>query len=274
MVATTKHPYFPFAEWPAQADSTRPRIICLPWAGGTASAYRPWIHELRDVANVLATELPGHGVRFGEPCIDNAALLAADIAGAMLALPGATTPVLLYGHSMGAILGFEIARLLVGLPAPVLGLVLSGRHAPHWPSRRPPRSNMTDRMLADDLRKMGRTAPEILGSPELLSIIFPTLRSDYRLTETYRPALQTLTPKLSLPVDIIGGQADADNPLESLEAWRDIVCGSLQISLWSGGHFFVDGHRNALLAHLRRRLSDWSTAAFDGSPGNISSNER
>jgi len=139
--AVAKHAYFPFAEWPAASNSVRPRIICLPWAGGVASAYRPWIHALRDVAQVLPTEFPGHGARFGEPCMDNATLLAADIADAVLALPGADTPVLIYGHSMGAILGFETARLLVERSAPLLGLVLSGHHAPHWPSRRSPRYN-------------------------------------------------------------------------------------------------------------------------------------
>jgi len=269
-----KHAYFPFAEWPAESGSIRPRIICLPWAGGVASAYRSWIPELRDIAQVLATELPGHGVRFGEPCIDDATVLAARIAKAVLALPRAEAPVLIYGHSMGAILGFETARLLAQRSTRLLGLVLSGHHAPHWPHRRSPRSNMTDRMLADDLRDKGGTAPEILNSPDLLSVIFPTLRADYRLTETYRPALHMLMPKLSLPVDIIGGQADADNPPEGLEAWRDVICGPLEISLWPGGHFFIDDRRKALLAHLRQRVSKWSTAAAETSLGDSPSNGR
>jgi surfactin synthase thioesterase subunit len=251
------HRFFAVAEWPATRGRILPRLVCLPWAGGTASAYRSWIATLRDTAHVLPAELPGHGARFGEPCIADAYGLAAGIADAVLMLPRADTPLVIYGHSMGALLGFETARILTARSAPLLGLVLSGYHAPHWQMRRTLRSRMSDAALLETLRQMGRTAPEILDSPDFPSIVLPILRSDYRLTEVYRPTLADLTPKLSLPVDIIGGEDDTDNPPDSLYAWRNVLSGPVDISLWPGGHFFVQDQRSTLLSHLARRLAEW-----------------
>lgn len=256
--------WFPFSEWSAEHSPLRPRLVCLPWAGGGASAFRPWIAELRDIADVFAAEMPGHGLRFGEPCVDDAATLAAAIAGAILALPHAERPVLIYGHSMGALLGFETARILVGRSHPVLGLVLSGRHAPHWHGPERQRSRMTDAELAEDLRDMGGTAPQVLDSPDLLSVVLPILRSDYRLTEAYRPSLNSLLPKFPRPVDVIGGEQDEENPPKSLQAWQEVLARPPQVSLWQGGHFFIETHRRALLAHLGRRIAEWSQLMVAG----------
>jgi surfactin synthase thioesterase subunit len=249
--------FFALAKWSAKGSHVLPRLICLPWAGGGASAYRPWMAALRNVADVLATELPGHGARFDERCVGDAYELAARIADAVLALPRADTPLVIYGHSMGALLGFEAARILTAHSAPLRGLVLSGYHAPHWQARRTLRSRMSDAALLETLRHMGGTAPEVLDSPELLSIILPILRSDYLLTEVYRPTLADLAPKLSLPVDIIGGEEDPDNPPDSLYAWKDVLSGPVDVSLWPGGHFFIQDQRSTLLSHLARRLAKW-----------------
>jgi len=249
--------FFAHAEWSAKKSHVLPRVTCLPWAGGSASAYRPWVAVLRNVADVLATELPGHGARLDEPCVGDAYELAARIADAVLMLPRPDTPLVIYGHSMGALLGFEAARILTTHSTPLRGLVLSGYHAPHWQSKRTLRSRMSDAALLETLRHMGGTAPEVLDSPDLLSIVLPILRSDYRLTEVYRPTLADLAPKLSLPVDIIGGEADPDNPPDSLYAWKDVLSGPVDVSLWPGGHFFIQDQRSTLLSHLARRLAEW-----------------
>jgi surfactin synthase thioesterase subunit len=254
------HRFFPLAEWSAERGYVLPRLICLPWAGGSASAFRPWMGVLGKLAQVLAVELPGHGARYGELCLDDAYELAVRIADAVLALPRADTPLVIYGHSMGALLGFEAARILSARSAPLLGLVLTGYHAPHWQGKQVLRSRMSDAVLLEDLRQLGGTAPEILDSPDLLSIVLPILRSDYRLTEVYCPTLADLMPRLSLPVDIIGGEGDADNPRESLWAWKEALSGPVDVSVWPGGHFFVDDQQPALLKHLARRLEEWSRA--------------
>ena len=233
-----------------------PASFAGPWAGGSASAYRPWIAGLSS-GDVLATELPGHGARFDEPCVKDAHELAARIADATLMLPRADTPLVIYGHSMGALLGFEVARILTARSAPLRGLVLSGYHAPHWQARRTPRSRTDDDAFLETLRQLGGTAQEVLDSPDLLSIVLPILRSDYHLTENYRPTLDDLAPKLTLPVDIIGGGDDPDNPPDSLYAWQDVLSGQLNVSLWPGGHFFIQDQRSKLLSHLARRLAEW-----------------
>src|SRR5687767_3901920 len=89
---TAQHPFFPFLERSAERGYVLPRIICLPWAGGTAAVFRSWMRPFRDVAQVLAVEYPGHGSRYGEPCLDDAARLATAVAEAVRALPRPDTP--------------------------------------------------------------------------------------------------------------------------------------------------------------------------------------
>ncbi|HEY9345536.1 MAG TPA: thioesterase domain-containing protein, partial [Inquilinus sp.] len=160
--------------------------------------------------------------------------------------------------------GFETARILVGRSHRVLGLVLSGHHAPHWRGPERQRSRMTDAELAEDLRAMGGTAPQVLGSPDLLSVLLPILRSDYRLTEAYRPSLDSLLPKFPRPVDVLGGEQDEENPPKSLQAWQEVLARPPRVLLWGGGHFFIETHRRALLAHLGRRIAEWSQLMVAG----------
>lgn len=253
-----QHVFFPFAEWSAERGFLLPRIICLPWAGGTAAVFRSWLRPFRDVAQVLAVEYPGHGARYGERCFHDAARLAAAIADGVSSLPRPDTPVMIYGHSMGALVGFELARRLAAASASLIGLVMSGYHAPHWRHERTLRSKMTDTELVADMRSIGGTMPEILESPDLLSVVLPILRADYHLAENYHPSLADLQPKLSLPVQIVGGDNDPSTPIEGLEAWRQILAGDVNVAVWPGDHFFIDAHQPALVKLVSRRLQEWS----------------
>ena len=238
------------------------RVVCFPFAGGSARSFAGWDAALQDVAQILPVELPGRGPRFGEACNEDASSLSLEIADALTALPDVSCPLLLYGHSMGTILAYETARLLAARRAPVIGLVLTGRHAPHWPGRRRDALSMNDAALIEDLRSMGGTAPEVLASPELLALMLPVLRSDYRLVENYRPDPVALRSPLPLPAEIIGGDRDARNPRDGLEAWREAISGPVEVSLWQGGHFFIHEHRDALLARIRRCLATWQPPAW------------
>ncbi|WP_125461845.1 MULTISPECIES: alpha/beta fold hydrolase [Rhodomicrobium] len=239
---------------PGWNRSAGARIVCLPFAGGSAASFGPWRRGFDGAVQLLPVELPGRGARFAEPLVEHAEVIAAELAEALSGLPAA--PLLLYGHSMGTILAYETARRLHGR-AQIAGLVLTGRRAPHWPDARPARQDFSDAALIAEMRAMGGTRPEVFESPDLLSLMLPVLRADYRLVANYRPELGALLPKLPLPASVIGGEADARNPVDSLAAWGELFAGPVETAIWPGGHFFIHAHQHRLLAHLRDCLERW-----------------
>lgn len=227
------------------------RLICLPHAGGSAALYRPWKAALAGIATVESPELPGRGALFGAPFPTDIAALAEDLAAT---LSQRTAPLVLYGHSMGALLAFEAARALARQGVSVAGLVLSGRAAPHLDGPPRARHTLSDAELAAELRKIGGTSGEVLANPDLLAITLPAVRADFRMVDTYayRPG-----PVLPVPAVILGGTEDAATPPATLEAWSALIGGPLAVELWPGGHFFVREQEKRLLALLARVIPAW-----------------
>ncbi|MDQ0505098.1 thioesterase II family protein [Xanthobacter agilis] len=213
------------------------RLVLLPHAGGSVAAL-PWRARLpRAVAEgVVDLELPGHGRRFGAPFAPSLRALAAALAADIRAAVG-DVPVLFQGHSMGALLAYEIARERCAQGGAVAGLVLSGRAAPRWPAARdaPPRHLCADAVLVDELRRLGGTPAEVLAAPDLMDLVLPVVRDDFRLVETYRwePG-----PRLRVPAVVLGGRDDPATSPAALAAWGEVITGPLRVEHWPGGHFF------------------------------------
>lgn len=227
------------------------RLVCLPHAGGSAALYRPWKLKLSGVATVESPELPGRGTRFGAPFATALTALAADLGSAVANRIG---PLVLYGHSMGALLAYEMARDLVRHGVPVAGLVLAGRAAPHL--SRPPaaRHLLPDAALAAELDRIGGTAAEVMAEPELRAIALAQVRADFRLVDTY--VFQPAAP-LPVPAVILGGADDPATSPATLHAWSELIAGPLSVEIWSGGHFFVRDHDARLVDLLGRALLAW-----------------
>ncbi|MEP9354716.1 alpha/beta fold hydrolase [Xanthobacter sp. KR7-65] len=230
------------------------RLVCLPHAGGSAAIYRPWKAALAGVASVDSPELPGRGTRQSAPFPAGIVALAEDLAAP---LAERSVPLVLYGHSMGALLAFETARALARHGVTVAGLVLSGRAAPHLPFPSLDRHQMSDAQLIAELRRIGGTSDAVLAQPDLLAVMLPALKADFRMVDTYAFAPG---PKLDCPAVILGGADDLATPEPSLHAWRELVGGPLAVEIWPGGHFFVREEEARLLALLKRQLPAWRAA--------------
>lgn len=241
--------WFPFRRPP---PAPRARLLCLPCAGGGASGFCEWSDLLPDV-DVLAAQFPGRERRVREAPFRALPPLVEELRAALAALPPGP-PLVVFGHSLGALVGFQLARTLAGPPVPQSPiaprhLIAAAARAPH----RPPRRLLHDLPLAsllDEVVRLGGTSPRVLAEPELVAVIEPALRADLLLAETN---VLARSPPLPLPVTVLGGALDPHVADEDLEAWRE-VAPDCMFARVSGGHFFVRDARAEVLERVRAVL--------------------
>ncbi|MET8685782.1 alpha/beta fold hydrolase [Streptomyces sp. NPDC004732] len=230
---------------PAPAAGTR--LLCFPHAGGSASAYHPLSAAVSGTVDPLVVQYPGRQERYGEPFAERTdevvdAVLAALPGRGAVAPTTPTTSTALFGHSMGAVLAFETARRMTAEGRPPVALFVSGRQAPSLPWRPAadrPVHEMSDPELVDEMRKLSGTANELLSSPDLLPLILPPVRADYRLLDHH---VHRAGPPLGCPVVALTGDADPRVPVESVRAWESETSGDFSCHVLTGGHFFLDDH--------------------------------
>ena len=238
-------------------DPGRLRLFCVPYAGGAASAYRTWADGLPPAVEVCPVQLPGRGSRFREAAFRRAEDLVPALAEGLS--PLLDLPFALFGHSMGAVVAFELARELRrrGGPAPVL-VAVSGHQAPQRPDVEPPFSHLPDAAFLEEVRRRyDAIPPEVLAEEELLQLLLPVLRADIQVLETYAYAGG---PPLGCPLSCFGGEDDPHVSLADLEAWRDETTAATRVRTFPGGHFFVESARPDVLRALGEDLAPWTAA--------------
>lgn len=225
------------------------RLVCLPHAGGSATFWFPLSAALAPDADVLAVQYPGRQERRLEPPLTDLHDLADRVAAALH--PLLDRPYALLGHSMGALLGYEVARRLrrSGRPAP-LELYASGRRAPHI-NRAEDVHLRDDAGVVAELRSMSGTDSGLLGDDELLRLVLPAVRADYQAVETYR--YRPGRP-LDCPITVLTGDSDPHVPRQEAVAWSVHTTAAHQVRGYPGGHFFLTGRFAEIAALLRGRL--------------------
>ncbi|NDU74731.1 alpha/beta fold hydrolase [Actinomadura sp. DSM 109109] len=224
------------------------RLFCLPHAGGSAVFYRSWAEQAGPAVEVQAVQYPGRADRMADAFVTEAHQLARLIAGAMA--PLMDRPAALFGHSMGAVLAYEVARLLEERGTPPVHVFASGA--------RPPDDRGDDRIrekdddgLVAELVGLGGTDAEVLADPELRELVLPYVRNDFTLIEEYahRPG----TP-LAAPVTAIIGDADPQVDEERARGWERATRGRFALRVLPGGHFYLVDQQPAVLAEVLRTL--------------------
>ncbi|MEV6977266.1 alpha/beta fold hydrolase [Kitasatospora sp. NPDC093806] len=232
------------------SDSAPARVVLFPHAGGSAGFFRDWSAALSPYADVVAVQYPGRLDRLDEPAFDSLTDLA-ERAYAELR-PWADRPLILFGHSMGAAVAFEVARRFErdGVKGPVR-LCVSGSRAPSDP-RDSTVHLLPDEGLLAELGRLGGTDERVLADPELQALILPALRGDYTAIETYQAAPDEL---VSVPVTALTGDADPRVSVDQVDGWKAHTTGAFDVHVFPGGHFYLVHERAAVLAVLKAHLA-------------------
>jgi pyochelin biosynthesis protein PchC len=226
-----------------------PRLVCFPHAGGSASFFYPVSQALGPGVEVLALQYPGRQERRKEEPLREIHALA-DVLTDVLR-PWTDRPFAFFGHSMGAILAYEVAlRLGQEDTAPVV-LFASGRRAPST-HRVETVHQRDDDGVVRELKKLAGTEAALLADEELLRMILPAIRADYTAIETYAPRPGQ---RLSCPVQVLIGDSDPAVTLAEAQQWEDHTTGPLELRSFTGGHFYLTGHQREINALIRDRLT-------------------
>jgi medium-chain acyl-[acyl-carrier-protein] hydrolase len=228
----------------------RLRLFCFPFAGGRASAFNAWVDELpqdvRRQIELYSVRLPGREASRKENLFTQLSPLLgvlAPIICSYLSLPFA-----FFGHSMGALISFELARQLrrQGMPEPV-HMIVSGHRAPQLPDPHPPIHQLPDLEFLAKVRNLGGTPEEILQKPELMELLLPIIRADFAVCEGY--AYMTEEP-LDCSITAFGGTDDGRVSRGELSAWHIQTSKSFFLRMFPGDHFFIQSAQ----AHVLRVL--------------------
>lgn len=228
----------------------RLRLFCFPYAGGSALTYRQWQAGLPAEIEVCPVQLPGRGSRLHEARFTSMPPLIEAMAEVLTGY--FDKPFAFFGHSMGAIISFELSRYLrrVYGVEPV-HLLVSGRRAPQVPDHDPHTYNLPDARFIEELRRLNGTPDEALGDAELMRVMLPLVRSDFELIQTYAYVPE---PPLKCPISVFGGLNDGDEGREILRAWVEQTTGSFSLHMLPGDHFFLNTSRPQLLREISQRL--------------------
>ncbi|GAA0553123.1 alpha/beta fold hydrolase [Paractinoplanes ferrugineus] len=226
------------------------RLICLPHAGGSATFYHPVALALAPSVDVLAVQYPGRQDRRNEPFTATIQELAEQIVPAVRQV--ADRPLTFFGHSMGSTVAFEIVRQLQAEGIAVSGMFVSGRFAPSV-DRGERVHEMSDAGVLAELRRLDGTDARMFDTPDIVEMIMPALRNDYRAIETYK---YLPGPPLTCAVYALLGDADPKVNAAEMRAWAGHTTGPFTFTTFAGGHFYLTHHMPAILAAITAHIEE------------------
>ena len=212
--------------------------------------YRHWCDVLPRAVEVVPVEMPGRGSRPEEPPYKSLAPLIERLTEAID--PLLDKPYAFFGHSMGALVAFELAcSIRERSNREPLALFVSGRRAPQVPDDKPLTYSLPDPQFIDELRRLQGTPEEVLEHDELMELLLPLLRADFQIVQTYE-----YLPRKALrcPISVYGGLSDSCETRDRLLAWAQHTSVNLVLHMLPGDHFFLRSSQSLLLEMLAREL--------------------
>lgn len=235
---------------PLPRPGARLLLLCFPHAGGGPSAFHRWAEVLPAGVELLAVRLPGRHTRIGERPYDDWDELLHRLG--RVVSEAVDRPFALFGHSLGAMMAYELTRRLVdGAETAPHRLLLAGCRAPDVPLLLPAIHRLPDEEFTRNLSLVAGTPPEVLADRRMMRLVRPLMRADLTLAETWPPVAPT---PVHVPATAFAGRDDTAAPPWSTRRWARFV-GPLTMHVLAGGHFFVRSDDGAFLKLLAVELA-------------------
>ncbi|CAN5247814.1 alpha/beta fold hydrolase [soil metagenome] len=235
---------------PSPRQNPSVRLFCFPFAGGGAASYRLWPRHLPESVDLIAYHPAGRAHRLREPSLTSIDAMVDTILAELS--EWMDRPFAIFGHSLGAVVAGECARVLQARGRPPVHLFVSAR-----PPRRAHDTQIHSLSDAEFIAAMNRRyqgiPEEILKHPDVLALLLPSLRADLKALETFKP--DPARPKIACPTTVFGGALDRAVSRTDLESWRDEVAGACRIRVFPGDHFYLEPQRANLVAEIVTTLT-------------------
>jgi surfactin synthase thioesterase subunit len=224
---------------PAEPDS--PALLVFPHAGAGASAYREFSKALSAHFDVIVFQYPGRQDRAAEPLLGTLPEIAAGAFDEFAASEHNRGPIVTFGHSMGALVAFEFVRLAEGAGIEVRHLNIAATVAPHLAAAKPSHPE-DDEALLTHLSALDGTDAGVMANRELMMRTLPVVKADFAAVDAYSCSEAV---KVAAPIHAMGGEHDPLITLADLYGWGKHT-ESIKVTMFDGGHFFVNQHLEAV----------------------------
>ncbi len=228
------------------------KLFCLPFAGGSAMAYMSWRKQLDKRIDLKPIELSGRGKRFGEPLYHSIDEVIEDIY-VQISDELYGTSYAVFGHSMGAILAYELIRKIIHhTKQEPIHVFLSGRYPPYIEAEEKNVYLLPDKEFIDSIIELGGTNKEVVNNKELLDLFLPILRSDYKLVETYKHSGSILS--LNCDITVLNGKYDNCIIGKDINRWREYTNKTCSFYEFEDGHFFINKFKEDVIGIINSEL--------------------
>lgn len=242
-------PWFAFRSSSRQA---RLRLFCLPFGGGSASIYRTWADHLPGQVELCPLQLPGRENRIKEVPFTGMAPLIEALSEELRAF--VDLPFAIFGHSLGAVVGFELAQRLWSFGKLPVHLIVSAHEPPSAKPRTKPIYSLPDRQLIDKLRELGGTPKAVLEDSDMLDMLLPMIRADFEINDTYVSAPDR---PLECPITVLGASDDREVKVDDLKDWSQATRGPFRMRIFEGEHFYILDRTALVVSAVSEILADY-----------------
>jgi len=229
------------------AGHSQQQWFWFPYAGGGPAVFNPLKPYIPSFVDVYSAHLPGREGRFNEPPLSDLSLIVNNCTHAISAI--ANRRIVIFGHSLGALIGYLVAARLESSGITVNRLIVSGRHGPSVVAKTMGISHLPDDEFLRAMATYGGMSEEILQCPEILEMMLPMLKADFGLSEHYETKQQH--PKVRSEMIVAGAVDDDLVDFSKLENWKNFTTGPFRIVDFRGGHFYLESQAEALVSLMQ-----------------------
>lgn len=223
----------------------RMRLILFSYAGGSASTFWPYQQLIHPLLEVVAVQLPGRGARLKDPLITEWSLMKSLIETELAVL--ADIPYILFGHSFGARLVFEYALYQTKIGNPPIHAFFSGAQAPYLEKTSSPIHHLPDQEFIERLVTMGGTPKIVSDNNELMQILLPMLRADFKLSYLHKVEAKCY---FNFPATVLYGNKDNFTSFDAIEAWQHLFSLPINISCVEGDHYYINSNKESVALYI------------------------